>query len=750
MPLQPDAAALLHWYDRHRRVLPWRHLPGDPPDPYRIWLSEIMLQQTTVTAVIPYFERFLTRFPTVAALAAAPEGDVLAAWAGLGYYARARNLHACARQVAALGGFPATVEGLRALPGIGVYTAAAVAAIAFAVPVVPVDGNVERVTARLFAIAAPMPGARPAIAAAAATLGLHPAAQARPSDFAQALFDLGATLCTPANPACALCPLMQGCEARRAGIAAELPRRAAKPARPQRFGAAFWLTDSAGAVLLRRRPASGLLGGMTELPGTPWLPHPAAPRRAPGERADAGSLASGRPGAARLHPFRIDAGRLRRAGSRHCRRRLPPPRRRAGHGGAAIRHAQMHPGRAPEPRLIVMRPQTASVAFVLATLGVDALGLGIVIPIVPALVQSLSQLDAGSAAQWVGALVATFAAAQFIAAPVLGGLSDRYGRRPVIIVSLFGTAANYLLLAFAPSLAWLFLGRLLAGATAASASAANAYIADVTPPELRSQRFGLVGATFGAGFVFGPALGGLLGSIDLRLPFLAAAALALANAAYGALLLPESLPKELRRRFSWRRANPVGSLRTLAADPSVGWMAFAWCCMWFGIGALQSTFVLSTAMRFGWGPQLNGWAFAAVGVSQALVQGLLVRPIIRRIGERPAAFTGFAFSALAYVMYGVAWQGWMIYLGVVLQGIGAIATPAMRGLLSTRAGPTRQGEMQGGLSSVEGLTAIAGPVAAASLFTYTTQWGGAALGGSAFLMAAAAYGLAMLALRKAS
>ncbi len=272
--MPPSPADLLHWYDRHRRRLPWRHLPGEPPDPYRVWLSEIMLQQTTVTAVIPYFERFLRLFPTVADLAAAPDTAVMAAWAGLGYYARARNLHACAQAVAARGGFPATVDGLRALPGIGAYTAAAVAAIAFGVPVVPVDGNVERVVSRLFAITAPLPAARPAIAAAAAAMADHPAAHQRPSDYAQALFDLGATLCTPANPACALCPLLASCRGRAEGIAATLPRKAPKPPRPRRYGAAFWLTDAAGQVLLRRRPPHGLLGGMTELPGTAWRTDP--------------------------------------------------------------------------------------------------------------------------------------------------------------------------------------------------------------------------------------------------------------------------------------------------------------------------------------------------------------------------------------------------------------------------------------------------------------------------------------------
>jgi A/G-specific adenine glycosylase len=274
MPPAPDPHALLAWYDRHRRIMPWRALPGEAADPYRVWLSEIMLQQTTVAAVTPYFLRFLDRFPTVHALAAADANAVMAAWAGLGYYARARNLHACAKAVSAAGGaFPASVEGLLELPGIGPYTARAIAAIAFGIPVVPVDGNVERVTARLFAITDPLPGAKPRLAEAAARLGTHPAARARASDFAQALFDLGATICTR-NPVCALCPLSRSCLARRQGIAAELPARTAKTPRPLRHGALFWLTDAEDRVLLRRRPATGLLGGMTELPGTDWRPSP--------------------------------------------------------------------------------------------------------------------------------------------------------------------------------------------------------------------------------------------------------------------------------------------------------------------------------------------------------------------------------------------------------------------------------------------------------------------------------------------
>ncbi len=254
--------------------MPWRALPGERPDPYRVWLSEIMLQQTTVAAVIPYYERFVLRFPTVEALAAAEEGAVMQAWAGLGYYARARNLLACARRVVAAGGFPNEVNDLRALPGIGEYTAAAVASIAFGRAVVPVDGNVERVAARVFAIADPLPGARRAVAAAAARLGQDAAAQERPADFTQALFDLGATVCTPRAPACAVCPWMEGCRGRLLGVAEALPRKAVKAPRPVRHGAQFWLVDTGGQVLLRRRAPQGLLGGMLELPGAPWRAEP--------------------------------------------------------------------------------------------------------------------------------------------------------------------------------------------------------------------------------------------------------------------------------------------------------------------------------------------------------------------------------------------------------------------------------------------------------------------------------------------
>ena len=269
MPVD-TAQALLAWYDRHARRLPWRSPPGAAaPDPYRVWLSEVMLQQTTTAAVAPYYERFVARWPTVEALAAADEAELMAAWAGLGYYARARNLLACARAVAAQGGFPTTEAELRTLPGIGAYTAAAVAAIAFDRPAAVLDGNVERVVARLFAIDDPLPAVRPRLRALTGTL--VPAH--RPGDFAQATMDLGATICTPRAPACAICPLRERCASFATGDPARLPVKPAKRARPVRHGTIFWLEREA-AVLLVRRPATGLLGGMRALPTGPWIETP--------------------------------------------------------------------------------------------------------------------------------------------------------------------------------------------------------------------------------------------------------------------------------------------------------------------------------------------------------------------------------------------------------------------------------------------------------------------------------------------
>jgi A/G-specific adenine glycosylase len=265
---QDTASALLHWYDRERRDLPWRALPGRRPNPYAVWLSEIMLQQTTVAAVIPFYERFLARWPTVEALASARLDDVLAAWAGLGYYSRARNLHACARTVAEqhAGRFPESEEGLLDLPGIGPYTAAAIAAIAFGARATPVDGNIERVVARLFAVKKPLPGAKEEIRRLAATL--TPAKRA--GDFAQAMMDLGASICTPKRPSCLMCPLQRDCAAHAQGIEGTLPTKAPKPDRPVRLGLAFLALREDAHVLLRKRPEAGLLGGMLEVPSAEW------------------------------------------------------------------------------------------------------------------------------------------------------------------------------------------------------------------------------------------------------------------------------------------------------------------------------------------------------------------------------------------------------------------------------------------------------------------------------------------------
>lgn len=268
----PLRGAMLDWYDRHRRALPWRALPGTQSDPYRVWLSEIMLQQTTVGAVAPYFLKFIARWPTVRDLADAREEDVMDAWAGLGYYSRARNLHRCAKLVADELGcrFPKSVEALKALPGVGDYTAAAIASIAYDLPATVIDGNIERVIARVFAITTPLPEAKKEIRRCAGILSADRAD--RPGDYAQAMMDLGATICTPRSPRCMFCPIAPLCAARAIGIQDTLPRKAAKSEKPRRAGLAYWIEDGNGNVLLERRRAKTLLGNMIGLPGSDWCP----------------------------------------------------------------------------------------------------------------------------------------------------------------------------------------------------------------------------------------------------------------------------------------------------------------------------------------------------------------------------------------------------------------------------------------------------------------------------------------------
>lgn len=273
--MTPDTASLLlDWYALNRRVLPWRASPNQKPDPYKVWLSEIMLQQTVVATVIPYYENFLKTYPTIHDLAQAPLDDILRLWAGLGYYARARNLHACAKKIDSAGCFPTTIKDLMDLPGIGAYTSRAIAAIAFYQPVVPVDGNVERLTARLRGIEEPLPKSRPLLHRSAAMLNHSIIAQNNPSDFAQALFDLGATICTPRNPSCLVCPCRQTCQGYKLDIAKDLPGRLPKAKRPTRYGSVFRVRLDDGRTLLRTRAPGGLLGGTDELPGTPWRDTP--------------------------------------------------------------------------------------------------------------------------------------------------------------------------------------------------------------------------------------------------------------------------------------------------------------------------------------------------------------------------------------------------------------------------------------------------------------------------------------------
>ncbi len=399
--------------------------------------------------------------------------------------------------------------------------------------------------------------------------------------------------------------------------------------------------------------------------------------------------------------------------------------------------------------LLADRSHGVSIAFVLVTLGLDALGVGIIAPIVPGLVQELAHLPPEKAAPWVGALIAAYAGMQFFAAPLLGALSDRFGRRPVILASVVGIGVDYLLLAWAPSLWWLFVGRLIAGATSANVAAATAFMADVSGKDDRSSRFGLVGATFGAGFVIGPAIDGFLGEYGLRLPFYAAAALAFANALYGIFVLPESLRPEDRRPITWARANPFSLLRSVWRDPKLRSMAFAWSCSWIGLGAVQSSLVLFTRYSFGWGAGANGWVLAGIGLSQAVVEGVLLSSVTARLGERRTALLGYAAGALGYAVLALALAGWTVVPAVVLLALGGLAVPSVRAMVSARGDVDTQGEMQGVLTAVEGLTAVVAPLLTAWLFyAFTSPVLPVHFAGAPFVLAAGAAVLAAVLLRR--
>lgn len=365
-----------------------------------------------------------------------------------------------------------------------------------------------------------------------------------------------------------------------------------------------------------------------------------------------------------------------------------------------------------------MSSRKPALGFIFVTLFLDILGIGLIIPILPKLIEQLSGGNVSAASHTYGWLAAVAALMQFLCAPALGSLSDRFGRRPVILCSLFGSWLDYLLLAFAPSLPWFFLGRIITGITSANITAANAYIADVSPPEKRAANFGLVAAAFGLGFIAGPALGGVLGNIGLRVPFFAAAGLTLLNWLYGFFVLPESLPREQRRAFDWRRANPVGSLVALKRFPEVLGLTETYFLMNLAHQVFPSTWVLYTSYRYGWSPKQVGLSLAAVGVMAAIVQGGLVRKIIPKLGERRSIIVGLTNATVFFAAYGLAAQGWVIYVLIGLGSFGGIAMPALQGLVSRCVPLNEQGAVQGALSSLASLAGILGPVLATGLFGY--------------------------------
>ncbi len=364
----------------------------------------------------------------------------------------------------------------------------------------------------------------------------------------------------------------------------------------------------------------------------------------------------------------------------------------------------------------------AAVGFILVTVFIDILGIGIIIPILPELVREFAGGSSAMAARYYGVIAATYAFMQFFFAPLLGALSDRFGRRPVILASLFGLGIDYVIMGLAPSLGWLFAGRLIAGVMGASFTTANAYIADVSAPENRARNFGFIGVAFGIGFIFGPALGGVLGGIHLRLPFFAAAGLALINWLYGFLVLPESLAPADRDAFSWKRANPVGSLAVLRAYPLVAGLATAFVFLTMAQRGLENVWVLYTGYRFGWDERTNGLTLALVGLMAVIVHGTLVKPIIGRFGERRAVIGGIGVSIVSFFLYGLASEGWMMLAIIVAGAIGGVGGPALQGLVAGSVRAADQGKVQGGLTSLMSLTAIVAPlVFTAGLFGYFTS-----------------------------
>lgn len=365
-----------------------------------------------------------------------------------------------------------------------------------------------------------------------------------------------------------------------------------------------------------------------------------------------------------------------------------------------------------------MKPRKPALLFIFFTLFLDILGAGLIIPILPRLVDQLAEGGLDNASYIFGTLVGLYSLMQFLFAPILGSLSDRFGRRPVILLSLFGAGLDYFLMAWAPTLAWFFLGRILSGITGANYSAAAAYIADISPPEKRAANFGVIGAAFGLGFIFGPALGGWLGDFGLRVPFYAAGCLTLLNWLYGFLILPESLKPENKRAYSWARSNPIGAILQLRRERLVHGLSISYFISSIAHQVYPSIWVLYTAYRYEWDTRQTGISLALVGLMAAIVQGWLARIILPRIGEKAAALGGFSIMAVALVGYGLATEGWMVYGIIVVGSLSGISVPAVQGMISRTVGDNEQGGIQGSLSSLQSVAGFIGPPLATALFGF--------------------------------
>jgi DHA1 family tetracycline resistance protein-like MFS transporter len=348
---------------------------------------------------------------------------------------------------------------------------------------------------------------------------------------------------------------------------------------------------------------------------------------------------------------------------------------------------------------------------------IDVIGFGIIIPVLPSLIQHLTGGDLSMASKYGGWLMFTYAFMQFLFAPVLGNLSDQFGRRPVILIALFGFAVDYLFLAWAPSIGWLFLARVLSGITGASFTTASAYIADISTPEKRSQNFGMIGAAFGMGFIIGPLIGGVLGQYGARIPFMFAAGLSMLNWLYGYFILPESLAKDKRRKFDWKRASPIGSLVQLKKYPAVAGLILSLTLIYIGVHAVQSTWSFYTMKKLGWNSAMVGYSLAFVGLMIAIVQGGLIRIVIPKLGQSRALFAGLILYTLGMFLFAFASATWMMIAFSAVYCMGGIAGPALQGMISGHVPPTEQGELQGALTSLMSATSIIGPPIMTNLFS---------------------------------